>query len=192
MSRPNKILAFWFNDPDPQHHYGEFRQVWFKKDPNFDAQIRQRFLNDYEQAAAGQFASWQEQPRSCLALILLLDQFPRNLFRGRPRSFATDDQALAAAKSAIAHNFDRALIPIERNFLYLPFEHSERLAHQQQSVALFTVLANIAPELQHSLDYALKHRDVIAKFGRFPHRNAILSRQTTAEEDAYLQQHGGF
>lgn len=192
MSRPDQILAFWFDDPDPQRQYGEFRPVWFKQDPAFDEQIRQRFLTDYEQAATGQFASWQQESHPCLALILLLDQFPRNLFRGSPRSFATDGQALAAAENAIAHDFDHALIPVERNFLYLPFEHSERMAHQDKNVALFTALANSAPELQRSLDYAIRHRDVIAKFGRFPHRNKILGRQTTAEEEAYLQTHGGF
>jgi uncharacterized protein (DUF924 family) len=164
--------------------------VWFKKDAAFDDRIRQRFLPDYERAAAGDYTPWRSQPRSCLALILLLDQVPRNLFRGDARSYATDAEALAVAEAAIAQGHDQALIPVERLFMYLPLEHSEDLARQQRCVQLFETLVKEAPELASTLDYAYRHRDVIARFGRFPHRNHILGRTTTPEEAAFLQQPG--
>jgi uncharacterized protein (DUF924 family) len=191
MENADQILNFWFGNPtDPQGPYGQQRSVWFKKDAAFDDRIRQRFLPDYERAAAGDYTPWRSQPRSCLALILLLDQVPRNLFRGDARSYATDAEALAVAEAAIAQGHDQALIPVERLFMYLPLEHSEDLARQQRCVQLFETLVKEAPELASTLDYAYRHRDVIARFGRFPHRNHILGRTTTAEEAAFLQQPG--
>ena len=185
------ILNFWFGDAnDPSGEYGQQRSVWFRKDPTFDAEIRQRFLADYENAAAGHYDSWQTEPRPCLALILLLDQWPRNLFRHQPQSFATDPAARAAAAYAIAHGYERTLLPVERLFLYLPFEHSEDPADQARSVQYFTALAQAAPELIDTLDYAHRHRDVITRFGRFPHRNAILGRINTPEEAEFLTQPG--
>jgi uncharacterized protein (DUF924 family) len=191
MENADQILNFWFGNPtDPQGPYGQQRSVWFKKDAAFDDRIRQRFLPDYGRAAAGDYTPWRSQPRSCLALILLLDQVPRNLFRGDARSYATDAEALAVAEAAIAQGHDQALIPVERLFMYLPLEHSEDLARQQRCVQLFETLVKEAPELASTLDYAYRHRDVIAWFGRFPHRNHILGRTTTPEEAAFLQQPG--
>jgi uncharacterized protein (DUF924 family) len=191
MENADQILNFWFgNLTDPQGPYGQQRSVWFKKDAAFDDRIRQRFLPDYERAAAGDYTPWRSQPRSCLALILLLDQVPRNLFRGDARSYATDAEALAVAEAEIAQGHDQALIPVERLFMYLPLEHSEDLARQQRCVQLFETLVKEAPELASTLDYAYRHRDVIARFGRFPHRNHILGRTTTPEEAAFLQQPG--
>lgn len=189
--RATDILNFWFDDPArPNSDYGQQRSVWFKKDPAFDARIRESFLADHERAAQGELATWQTQPRTCLALIVLLDQFPRNLFRGDRRSFATDDQALALAQHALRQGFDQQLVPVERVFVYLPLEHSETLAHQDACVALMEQLCAAHPEFASTLDYAHRHRDVIQRFGRFPHRNAVLGRATTAAEAEFLQQPG--
>jgi uncharacterized protein (DUF924 family) len=191
LSRVQDILHFWFDDPNqPDSEYGQQRKIWFKKNPDFDQQIRDRFLADYNRAAQGDLDHWHHQPQACLALILLLDQFPRNLFRGQPQAFATDDQALELAQCAIAHHYDQQLQPVERIFLYLPLEHSENMDHQEQAVQLFQQLHASHPEFENSLDYALRHRDVIARFGRFPHRNQILGRETTPEEAEFLQQPG--
>ncbi|MBD0335634.1 MAG: DUF924 domain-containing protein [Cyanobacteria bacterium Co-bin13] len=191
MDRVEAILNFWFGDPAlPNSEYGQQRQVWFKKDPAFDETLRDHFLADYERAAAGQLNDWQAQPHSCLALIVLLDQLPRNLFRGDPRSFATDGQALATARYAVQQGFDQALIAVERIFVYLPFEHSENLADQQESVRLSQALVHQHPELENIFDYALRHRDVIERFGRFPHRNEVLGRETTPAEAEFLTQPG--
>jgi len=189
--RVQAILTFWFGDSsDPSSDYGQQRQAWFKKDPGFDATIRQQFLADYENARQGHLHSWIQQPRPCLALVLLLDQVPRNIFRDSSQSFATDAQALAVARQGLGLGWDQSLIPVERVFLYLPFEHSEDLAHQDTSLRLFQSLAQGHPELQTTLDYARRHRDVIQRFGRFPHRNGILGRASTAAEVEFLQQPG--
>lgn len=185
------ILTFWFGDPtDPGSEYGYQRRCWFRKDPAFDETIRQRFLTDYEQAAAGEWDDWQSDRYSCLALILLLDQFPRNLFRGDRRGYATDDQALATAHYAIAQKYDQTLLAVERMFIYLPFEHSENMADQAISINLFEQLSSQLPGFESTLDYAYRHREVIAHFGRFPHRNQILGRTSTASELEFLQQPG--
>ena len=191
MHRAEAILNFWFDDPTaPNSEYGQQRPVWFKKDPAFDDTIRHQFWADYEQAAQGLLTDWPQQPRPCLALILLLDKFPRNLFRGDPCSFATDSQALAIAQQALQQGFDQALLPVERLFIYLPLEHSENLAHQDQCVALLEKLCEAHPGFESPLDYAYRHREVIQRFGRFPHRNEILGRATTAAEAEFLQQPG--
>lgn len=191
MKPVNAILNFWFGVPGKTpSEYGQLRQVWFKKDPAFDEIIRTRFQEHYERAAADQLAHWRQAPKSCLALILLLDQFPRNMFRNDPRSFATDTQALAAAQGAIAQAFDQQLLLVERLFLYLPFEHSENLDHQNQCVNWISQLADQHPGMESTLEYAVRHRDVIARFGRFPHRNKILGRATTPEEAEFLNQRG--
>ncbi|MEM6838185.1 MAG: DUF924 family protein [Cyanobacteria bacterium P01_C01_bin.120] len=185
------ILIFWFGNPDiPGSEYGQQRQVWFRKNCEFDQQIRDRFLPIYEQAREGHYDSWIAAPHTALALIIVLDQFSRNMFRGTGRCFEADAQALKTAGAAIARHHDRQLIPVERIFLYLPFEHSEDLAHQNRSVALFETLIASAPELQSTLDYAYRHRDVIARFGRFPHRNSSLGRSSTPEELDFLRQPG--
>ncbi|MBD2111448.1 MULTISPECIES: DUF924 family protein [Cyanophyceae] len=191
MERWEEILRFWFGDSeDPASEYGQQRRVWFKKDPAFDDTIRQRFLTDYEQASTGALATWRQQPRSCLALVILLDQFPRNLFRGKARSFASDRAARDIANYALTQGYDQQVLPVERIFFYLPLEHSENLADQERSVELVRSLHAAHPELENFLDYAVRHRDVIERFGRFPHRNEILGRETTAEEAEFLKQPG--
>lgn len=186
-----ELLFFWFGDPaDPQSDYGQQRSQWFKKDPQYDDALRRQFLADYERAVAGHLDPWQQQPYPCLALILLLDQFPRNAFRGDPRSFATDAKARAVTKAALAQGLEAHLLPVERLFVYLPLEHSESLADQERCVALMERLVDESPELASTLDYAIRHRQVIAQFGRFPHRNEVLGRDTTAAEAAFLQQPG--
>ncbi len=186
---PIDILDFWFGKPDSEE-YGRPRKCWFEKNPAFDEEIRRRFLPLLEAAAAGQRDDWASQPESLLALIVLLDQFPRNLFRDTPRAFATDGMALVLAQQAVAEGFDVRLRPLQKVFVYLPFEHSEAIAMQDRSVALFTALAGNGEEFASYLDYAERHREVIRRFGRFPHRNAILGRASTPEEIEFLARHG--
>jgi uncharacterized protein (DUF924 family) len=187
-AQAKRILDFWFGSPE-QASYGKPRQIWFIKKTEFDRELQARFLNDYEQAAAGELDDWKSTPLSCLALILLLDQFPRNMFRGTAQAFATDWQALSIAQHAVARGYDRELLPVQRWFIYCPFEHSENLADQNRSVALFQQLSD-DPDSAEAIDYAIRHREVIARFGRFPHRNEILERVSTPEELEFLQQPG--
>ena len=188
MLKVTAILAFWFGSPQDSD-YGKPRKVWFQKNSEFDEQIRSHFLADYELAAQGKLNHWKASSESCLALILLLDQFPRNLFRGETKAFATDTQALELAKYAVSQGFDRQLLPVQRWFIYLPFEHSENLADQEKSVELTHKLSD-DPDSKSSIDYAIRHREVIKKFGRFPHRNSILRRESTPEEQEFLKQPG--
>jgi len=188
MSKVDEILNFWFGQPD-EANYGKQRSFWFTKTAEFDREVQTRFLTDYEQAVAGQLDYWKESPRSCLALILLLDQFPRNMFRGTTKAFATDPQALSVAQYAVGNGFDKDLLPVQRWFIYLPFEHSENLAHQEQCVELFASLSN-DPDSASAIDYAIRHKSVIERFGRFPHRNQILGRASTPEEIEFLKQPG--
>ncbi|OLP19623.1 hypothetical protein BST81_04630 [Leptolyngbya sp. 'hensonii'] len=189
MSAVEEILNFWLGDPQ-EADYGKGRKVWFRKDPVFDRLIRDQFQVLYEQAAAGDLDNWVAEPRSCLALLILLDQFPRNMFRGTPQAFATDAKALALAQTAIERRYDRQLLPIQRWFVYLPFEHSENLEYQHLAVVYFQRLAEEHTETAASLSSTLKHREIIERFGRFPHRNAILGRTSTAEELEFLNQPG--
>jgi uncharacterized protein (DUF924 family) len=189
-SQVQAILKFWFGDSPQESSYEQRRQLWFRKRPEFDAEIRQRFADVYEQAATGALDAWQQAPLSCLALIIVLDQFPRNMFRDTPQAFATDAKALDVAQRAVAQGFDQQLRPLQRIFLYLPFEHSENLAHQHQSVELTRQLSAEAPALADVFDYAVRHQDVIERFGRFPHRNRILGRESTPEEIEFLKQPG--
>jgi uncharacterized protein (DUF924 family) len=182
---PGEILDFWFGRED-EEGYGEFREAWFTKDPAFDREVRDRFEEAYEEAAAGRLDQWKDEARSCLALIILLDQFPRNMFRGDPKTYETDDKALEAARHAVEHAYDRELPPYARLFLYLPFEHSEDLEDQRFSVELFRGLsAEMGSE--DLLGYAVRHLEIIERFGRFPHRNDILGRATTREETEFLR-----
>ena len=179
------VLDVWFG-PDG----GAIeRAVWFEVDAAFDQAVGAQCRALHTAAAAGALDHWAATPRGCLALLILLDQVPRNLYRGSARAFATDAQARAVARSALAAGHDRALTPVERQFVYLPFEHSEDLADQELSVALFDSLPE-PPDRAESVDYARRHRDIIARFGRFPHRNAALGRTSTPEEDAFLKQPG--
>ena len=159
---------------------------WFTKDDAFDAEIRRRFLPTHEVAAAGKLAAWEATPEGTLALLILLDQFPRNMFRGSARAFATDPQARAITASALLRGFDAQVPSDLRAFFYLPFEHSEDVADQDRGVALYTAAGDT-----DGLKWAQIHHDIIARFGRFPHRNAVLGRATTADEQAFLDG-GGF
>ena len=184
-----EVLDFWFGAPGSAEH-GRSRSEWFRKSEAFDAEIAQRFGSLIEHALDGGLRGWAAQAEAALARILLLDQFTRNVFRGTARAFAGDALALAAARAMVASGQDRALLPVQRSFVYLPFEHAEELAMQDESVRLFTALAAVTPELSNMLDYALRHRVIVARFGRFPHRNALLGRASTVEELAFLQEPG--
>lgn len=171
------VLDFWFEETQaPQ---------WFQVNPDFDQSVRDKFMDAYEKASMGIFDDWKNASDGCLALCLLLDQFPRNMFRGTAKAFATDSRALVISKYAIAKGFDQVLSPIKRRFLYLPFEHSENLNDQRKCVDLFEAMKKDDP-LGH--DYALRHLRVIEQFGRFPHRNVILGRMSTPDEEQYLAQ----
>ncbi len=172
--RVSAIIEFWF-DPAAEAR-------WWKKVPAFDREIRRRFLEDCERAAAGALDDWQECPEGCLALVLLLDQLPRNLFRDSAKAFAADPQARAVARHAIARGFDQALTPKHQKFLYMPLMHSEALDDQRRCVELFR-RAGDDPE---GLKFAERHMGIIERFGRFPHRNRGLGRATTEEEKAFL------
>ena len=184
----NEVLDFWFGNSEDSG-YGKPRKSWFIKDEKFDQFLKSRFTEIYQQAAIGNLYPWQEQPLSCLALIIVLDQFPRNIFRGLPQAFATDKQALNHSRYAIEQGFDAQLLPVQRWFMYLPFEHSENLADQEKSVQLFATL-KYHSDSQSSIDYAYRHFEVIKRFGRFPHRNRILGRENTPEETEFLNQPG--
>jgi len=174
---PADIITFW-------RDAGYER--WYKKDEAFDAEIRRRFLATWEAAMAGQCDDWQNSDEGTLALLIVLDQFSRNMFRGDPRAFSADAKARDIADGAVARGVDQRLDRVMRQFIYLPFEHSEHLADQERSVALFKALGDA-----ENLRYAEIHEDIIRKFGRFPHRNRVLGRQTTDAEAAFLTS-GGF
>ena len=184
MANHLEVLDFWFGEPR-----GARQKRWFEKDPAFDAEIRARFLPLYEALAGGAPTQWLDAAPSCLARIIVLDQFPRNVFRGSPRAFASDALALAAARHALARGYDRGYLPVERLFAYLPFEHSEALADQERACALCRPLTAFA-ETDDAYRYAAAHCDIIRRFGRFPHRNAILGRASTPEELEFLKQPG--
>jgi uncharacterized protein (DUF924 family) len=173
------ILDFWLGSGDAE------RDVWFRKDSAFDATIRERFGSAVDAAIGGAFGTWIDEPRGALALVLLLDQFTRNIYRDTPQAFAGDKRALSIAQRAVAARHDEALKPHERIFLYLPFEHSEEREVQEQSIALFTRLRD-ETGLGGQLEWAEKHAAIIRRFGRYPHRNAILGRVSTPEEIAFL------
>jgi uncharacterized protein (DUF924 family) len=190
---PADVLDFWFGAPPLAP-----RPEWFRKSEAFDARVRERFAPLVEQALAGDLpAPWHATPAGRLAQIILLDQFTRNLFRGSARAFAGDERALALATAMVGSGEHATLHPLQRWFVYLPFEHAEQLALQDQSVRLFGELAagaaegsELAASLHDALDYAHRHRDVIQRFGRYPHRNAALGRQSSPQEQAWLQQPG--
>jgi uncharacterized protein (DUF924 family) len=184
-AQAGEVLDFWFGR-EGEPGYGEFREAWFTKDPEFDQQVRDRFEALHEAAAAGEMDDWKEEARSCLALVILLDQFPRNMFRGDPRSYATDYKAQETAEHAVDHAFDRELPAFQRMFLYMPFMHSEDLAHQRRSVELFRALGGE----NDATGYAVRHMEIVERFGRFPHRNEVLGRRTTPEEAEFLTQPG--
>lgn len=182
----SEILEFWFGaiDGDSQ------RAEWFRKDAAFDALIQTRFAPQIEQALAGGLADWMADAHSAMARLLLLDQFTRNVFRGTPGAFAGDALALTTARDMVAQGLDRQLTPTQRGFVYLPFEHAEDLAAQREGLLQFAVLAWQHPERAAAFEWAIKHYDIVVRFGRFPHRNAVLGRTSTAEELVFLAQPG--
>lgn len=171
------IISFWQNAGYDK---------WFNKDDAFDATVHEQFLPTYEAAAAGRLNDWEATPESALALVIVLDQFPRNMFRGSPQSWATDPIARDVIKRALAKGFDKMVPEALRTFFYLPLMHSENIDDQQKCVAFYKALGD-----ENSLKYAELHEDIIRRFGRFPHRNPILGRDTTPEERAFLEA-GGF
>jgi len=191
MTSAADVLDFWFLPAGDTGH-DDFRVEWFRKDGDFDDSIRARFGGAIEAALAGGFADWEETAEGGLALILLLDQFTRNLFRDTARAFAGDARALSIAHDMVASGRDKNLPPIRRWFVFMPFEHSESLLDQERSVALFAGLRREAqqPAFESAYDYAVRHREIIERFGRFPHRNAALGRASTPEETAFLLQPG--
>jgi len=184
--RAGQVLSFWFG---AENEYGKRRKQWFQKDAAFDAGIAARFRALHEEAARGDLERWKDSVGDCLALIVLLDQFSRNMFRGSARAFASDGLARDAARHALQEGYDQGLLPVERMFVYLPFEHSEDLQDQQRSCRLARTLEAFE-ETDDAYDYAERHRAIIARFGRFPHRNEALGRPSTPEELEFLKQPG--
>jgi uncharacterized protein (DUF924 family) len=174
------VLRFWF---------GRDRKAWFEKNPAFDEEIRQRFLALYELGLAGKLEAWKQTPASCLALIVLLDQFPRNMFRDSAKAFASDALAREAARAILDQGWDKTMAPDERMFAYLPFEHAETLTEQELCLALMKEIA-IYPDTADLPKWAEAHLVIIRRFGRFPHRNAALGRASTPEELEFLKQPG--
>lgn len=170
------VLDFWFSEDSEAR--------WFAPTPAFDQEVRRRFAERFAQAASDELRSWEESPEGCVALCILLDQMPRNMFRGSPRAFAADAKALAIAERAVSQGFDRTLSPEHKQFLYMPFLHSEELANQLRALALFE-----AAGLREALEHVKDRLALIRRFGRFPHRNAILGRTSTAEELKFMAQH---
>lgn len=173
------VLDFWFEKTQPAQ--------WFQTNPDFDNVIRERYADACDLASRGVYDDWRNSSDGCLALCLLLDQFPRNMFRGTARAFATDSKALTIAKYALAKGFDQVFTPNKRRFLYRPLQHSENLNDQRKCLELFDRMKKDDPL---SYDYAMRHLTLIEKYGRFPQRNRILSRMNTPEEEEYLAQSG--
>ena len=176
---PREIIDFWFSD--------EVSKFWFDSTPAFDRQLRERYRETWEQAKRGELDHWMESAEGCLALVILLDQFPLNMFRGQAESFSTEAQSREVARVAIERGFDAELDDKQKAFLYLPFMHSEDLADQERSVRLYE-----QPGLESNLRFARHHREIIREFGRFPHRNAALGRESSATEIEYLNSKQAF
>ena len=196
MENPDTIREFWFGtSTDDALVAKERSKLWWIKRDDTDIAIRQRFEPYVHKAARRELDAWQETPSGRLALIILTDQFPRNMYRNTPNAFAYDELARTWCREGVSNNVHHALRPIERVFFYLPLEHAESLADQELSVTLFRELAGSVDEdgkeiFAGFLDYALRHCEVIARFGRFPHRNRILQRESTEEEITFLKQPG--
>ena len=177
----SEILTFWYGHTDLTREM-ERREIWFRSEPAFDAEITTRFQEIHERAGGGAFDHFMDIPSACLALAIILDQFPRNMYRGSPRSFGTDAKAREVARIALDRGHDQVMSSWHRAFLYLPFEHSENMDDQDRACALYETLGH-----ERSLQAALDHREAIRRFGRFPHRNAVLGRANTPEETEYLK-----
>ena len=193
---PETILQYWFGDSvSAPVTDKERRSLWFGGGPEIDDDIRERFAALPPRASRGELDAWREQPRSALALVLVLDQFPRNIYRGSAECFACDSLALEVSVAAIERGFDHELEPVEAVFLYLPFEHSEDIAMQERCLSLFGDLVTRTPQalrerIRGFESYAVRHHRIIERFGRFPHRNAVLKRVPTDEELVYLESGG--
>lgn len=190
--RIDEVLDYWFGEIEDGFSKEDRDALWFGHDADTDREIRERFEDLVLAAGHGKLNGWKNTPRGRLALLILLDQFTRNIYRGRKDAFQFDALARAIAVEGLNLKHDQALSWVERRFFYLPFEHSEDLRDQLRCIALFEALRDAGPEsrreqMQRSVDYAVKHKDIIERFGRFPHRNEVLGRQSTAEEIAYLQ-----
>jgi len=185
-ARAKALLDAWFGPPgDPGRE--QPREIWFKSTEEFDVALQEAFLADYEAAAAGALNTWEETPEGALALVLLLDQIPRNIFRASPRAYAADAQARAVADRALEKSFDRSLPLVWQRFFYMPFHHSENLEDQRRSLALLETEQREPDRAAGSLRrYGVPYIEVIERFGRFPHRNAVLGRESTPEELAFL------
>ena len=193
---PQEVLSFWLGELDAQGLAArERRERWFKAEAELDAEIRSRFLSTYEALAAGRLETWLDEPRSRLSAVIVLDQLARNMFRGTPRMFEADSRALAIASKSIELGDEASLRTQERTFLYMPFMHSEALSDQERCVELFAALRDELDEparglVENNHHFAVLHRDIIAEWGRFPHRNAVLGRVSTAAELAFLETPG--
>jgi uncharacterized protein (DUF924 family) len=197
METPDTIREYWFGTAleDTAVTARERARLWWSKNPELDNEIRRRFENCVIKAGSGELDHWASNPQDRLALILLTDQFPRSIYRDSAKAFAFDTKALSLARDGVDLGFDNALRSLEKVFFYLPLEHSELLADQQQSLSLFQKLVDEAgpdqkPTFAEYFDFAMRHRDIISRFGRFPHRNEALGRISTPEELAFLQQPG--
>ena len=176
-----EIIHFWFEETAPQQ--------WFQSTSELDENIKERFGVTLEMADEGLCNTWSVDAEGCLALVLLLDQFPRHVYRNTPQAFATDEKALLVAKQALHRGFDQVMEPVKRGFLYIPFQHSENISDQKRSVDLYGAMKDENPAGQM---YAQRHFEPVEKFGRFPHRNEILGRESTEEEIEFLKTHKGF
>ena len=176
---PEEIIKYWFSD--------RIKKQWFSSTPELDREIHDKFSEIWHEASEGKLEVWGDTPEGCLALVILLDQCPLNMFRGKAKSFTTESQAREIAREAIKRGFDKALQTEELSVLYLPFMHSENEADQEDSVKFYQ-----EANLKENLDFAKHHRDLIKEFGRFPHRNAILGRTSTKEELEYLESNRAF
>ena len=190
QERMEQILEFWFGELDANGNAAPDRtKIWYSKNLDLDARIRERFGADVERASRGELETWKQEPRGRLALIILLDQFSRNIYRGTPKAFANDGRALELALEGLRNGDDEKLKSAERNFLYMPLMHAENLEAQDLCVETFRRMqAEQGEGTKGSLRYAELHRDIIARFGRFPHRNELLGRQSTPEEIEFLKQ----
>jgi uncharacterized protein (DUF924 family) len=175
----NIILDFWFNKLTPAQ--------WWKKDQQIDQTILEQFSLVHHQAISGELSDWRKTAHGCLAEIIILDQFSRNMFRDTPQSFAYDGMALILSQEAIRQSFDQQLSMSERSFMYMPFMHSESLRIHEQALLLFS-----EPGLEHTLEFEKQHVDIVRRFGRYPHRNKVLNRTSTQPEEQFLTQHAGF
>ncbi|MEM7282975.1 MAG: DUF924 family protein [Pseudomonadota bacterium] len=196
MTQPQEVVEFWFSDEEltPERAV-ELNRRWFQSDSRFDEQIHERFGDLPDKAQAGELDGWMDQAGSTLGLVLVLDQFPRNIYRGSPRAFSYDAKARQVLLQGLSKDFHLSLHPLQRAFLYLPFEHAEDAQLQRRSVTLFTELKHSVDEawvkiVENSLDYAVAHLKIIEEFGRFPHRNEVLGRESTPKETQYLEEGG--